>query len=238
MSGEKRMKRCPKCQTEKEETGFYKSKKRKDGLECWCKVCCSEKGKNYHSKNREKDNERTKEWYTNNKEKHLTTNKTWSNNNPDKVRAASKKWRDLNPDKVKELAGQWRKANPERVKANKRKWHAANSEGINQKRNRWNAEHPERVKDNALKYHYVITLEKYNEMFEKQGGMCGICGRHQSELKTSLHVDHDHQTGKIRGLLCTNCNTALGLLKENQDTLFSAQVYLACASVDNMKGVA
>lgn len=52
--------------------------------------------------------------------------------------------------------------------------------------------------------------KKYNELFEKQKGCCAICGKHQSELEKTLHVDHDHKTGKVRGLLCQRCNQALG----------------------------
>ncbi|MCH8329663.1 MAG: hypothetical protein IIB81_04705, partial [Nanoarchaeota archaeon] len=53
---------------------------------------------------------------------------------------------------------------------------------------------------------YGLTIEDYNNMFIEQGGCCGICGTHQSKLKLRLAVDHDQKTGKVRGLLCNNCN--------------------------------
>lgn len=59
---------------------------------------------------------------------------------------------------------------------------------------------------------YNIDLEDYNRMFTEQEGCCGICKRHQSEFKTALCVDHCHTTGKVRELLCDNCNTAIGKL--------------------------
>lgn len=59
---------------------------------------------------------------------------------------------------------------------------------------------------------YKLTLGSYNEMLTQQNGCCAICGRHQSEFKKSLGVDHNHITGKVRGLLCNNCNRSLGLL--------------------------
>lgn len=77
-----------------------------------------------------------------------------------------------------------------------------------------------------LKYHYSITLNEYNDMFEKQNGCCKICFRHQSEFKKSLAVDHDHKTGKIRGLLCSHCNRGLGSFYDNVEILKNAINYL------------
>ena len=60
-----------------------------------------------------------------------------------------------------------------------------------------------------LKRKYGMTLEDYERMLEAQGGVCAICGEPRPEERT-LHVDHDHETGEIRGLLCFRCNNALG----------------------------
>jgi len=76
------------------------------------------------------------------------------------------------------------------------------------------------------KWFYGISLEDYNEMFIKQNGCCKICKVHQSELTKKLHVDHDHKTGKIRGLLCHNCNLAIGRLKENPEIIAAALEYV------------
>lgn len=65
-----------------------------------------------------------------------------------------------------------------------------------------------------LKRFFKMTLEDYNLMLEKQGHKCAICGG--SDKDRRLCVDHCHKTGKIRGLLCINCNTVLG--KTNDDT--------------------
>lgn len=58
---------------------------------------------------------------------------------------------------------------------------------------------------------YKISPRQYEKFFEKQKGCCAICGRHQSEFKRILAVDHCHKTGKIRGLLCLKCNLNLGV---------------------------
>jgi len=67
-----------------------------------------------------------------------------------------------------------------------------------------------------------FTINDYNRSFQIQGGRCKICGRHQSELKGSLHVDHNHQTGYFRWLLCVACNQGLGMFKDNPDLLENA----------------
>jgi CRISPR/Cas system-associated protein Cas10 (large subunit of type III CRISPR-Cas system) len=71
-----------------------------------------------------------------------------------------------------------------------------------------------------------ITIEEFNKLFDKQEGRCAICGRHQIEFKRPLDVDHNHITGKIRGLLCNRCNIAIGLFSENIEVLQRAISYL------------
>ena len=69
--------------------------------------------------------------------------------------------------------------------------------------------------------------EDYEEAFVKQHGRCAICGcALNSSRYTRFAGDHDHKTGKLRGLLCTNCNTALGLFKDSIERLDSAKRYL------------
>ena len=58
-------------------------------------------------------------------------------------------------------------------------------------------------------------------MLHRQNGVCAVCG-----VGGKLHVDHDHETGLVRGLLCGSCNRALGLLKDNVDSLKMAIDYL------------
>lgn len=71
---------------------------------------------------------------------------------------------------------------------------------------------------------FSITEEDYQKMFDKQMGLCAICHKPESEIK--LAVDHDHDTGKVRGLLCKRCNMGIGLLGDNPDTLTNAVLYL------------
>ena len=77
---------------------------------------------------------------------------------------------------------------------------------------------------------YNITLATYTKMFKEQNGLCKICNKEGFTMKKShkvkLVVDHCHSSNKVRGLLCHNCNRALGLLKDDIDTLTRAIDYL------------
>lgn len=84
----------------------------------------------------------------------------------------------------------------------------------------------EQIKNTNLKSQYGITLDQWNQMFINQNGCCAICAIPQMELKRVLSVDHNHKTGKVRGLLCGNCNHALGQTKENIDIIEGLIDYL------------
>ena len=73
---------------------------------------------------------------------------------------------------------------------------------------------------------YGLTIEEYNQMFQAQGGACAICRRTQFTLCRSLAVDHCHKTGRVRGLLCTGCNLALGGFEDCPIRLDQAAFYL------------
>ncbi len=85
-------------------------------------------------------------------------------------------------------------------------------------------------KNYRLKQLYGITLEQYNQMFAKQNGFCAICGKKETTKNQynlrQLAVDHNHATGQVRGLLCSNCNLLLGCSKDNKEILLKAILYL------------
>lgn len=73
---------------------------------------------------------------------------------------------------------------------------------------------------------YGITKENWQELFSQQNGCCLICLKHQSELKAILVVDHDHVSGKVRGLLCHACNLIIGNANDDSSVLQRAINYL------------
>lgn len=80
-------------------------------------------------------------------------------------------------------------------------------------------------RDARLQATYGITLEQYNAMLATQGGVCIICGREPAP-KRPLVVDHNHLTGVVRGLLCEQCNTGIGLLGDDVLNLIKSAEYL------------
>src|ERR1035437_583338 len=81
-----------------------------------------------------------------------------------------------------------------------------------------------------LRTNYNITLEEYNVLFESQDGRCAICGTAETASGKSFAVDHNHDTGEVRGLLCIGCNAGLGNLREDPFIFESAMVYLRSAA--------
>lgn len=95
-------------------------------------------------------------------------------------------------------------------------WYQQNREKKDAQRRHFMETHPGYVRNASLKFRYGITQLDYDRFYQVQSGRCKICKRHQSELKTSLCVDHNHITGKIRGLLCRRCNLVLGVYENNK----------------------
>lgn len=105
----------------------------------------------------------------------------------------------------------WEVDNKNKRYANKRKHELAN---------------PLKTKARKYKYEYGITLEDYANLLAAQKDCCAICKKHKSEFKIAMHTDHDHKTGKIRGILCQKCNRGLGFFNDNKELLDSAKQYL------------
>ena len=112
---------------------------------------------------------------------------------------------------------EWRKANPEKTIELGRK-----------SAKKWLESHPNEAKVNDKRQklkQYNLTLEQFNALYEAQAGLCAICGLPEKQLHYRSHqvrllsVDHNHATGKVRQLLCSRCNTTLGLIGEDTELL-------------------
>jgi hypothetical protein len=88
-------------------------------------------------------------------------------------------------------------------------------------------------RETLLKSKFGITCEDYEELLEAQGGVCRICGRKCSTGRR-LAVDHDHNTGIVRGLLCLHCNVAIGYLEDDPERLRRAAEYLEDSLLKNL----
>lgn len=96
---------------------------------------------------------------------------------------------------------------------------------------------PHVEKGRALRESFGISLEQYQEMHDRQEGKCAICGQPETQFRQgklrALAVDHNHTTGKVRELLCSDCNTGIGKLKEDERILLNAIKYLKKHSSDH-----
>jgi hypothetical protein len=111
-----------------------------------------------------------------------------------------KKYREENRERRTAYQYAWKEKNPEQWKALQRKA--------------------------ALKRKFGISLDEYNKTLESQGNRCKICQLSKDESKVNFAVDHDHKTGRVRGVLCRDCNMGLGKFKDDSTLLSRALAYL------------
>lgn len=118
------------------------------------------------------------------------------------------------------------------AKAKRSAYYYANKERIKQREASRHAEAPHVRRNQVLRKKFGIGVDEYKAMLDKQGGLCAICRQPERAINAStravasMPVDHDHRTGKIRGLLCSHCNRAIGLFQDSPQILKSAINYL------------
>jgi hypothetical protein len=121
----------------------------------------------------------------------------------------------------------YRMKNLEKHRALVRKWHADHREISRARAKAHYHDNKDRHRDNRMKRNFGISLADYERLLEFQDGKCAICGRERpTRGDKMLQIDHCHKTGVVRGLLCSPCNTVLGFLEDNTDSLKKALAYL------------
>jgi hypothetical protein len=116
-----------------------------------------------------------------------------------------------NPAPAIERVLRWRRENPELYAERQRDYRESGRKAVADRKSH-------------LKRKYGLTPEQYDAMLAAQGGVCFICRENPGDLP--LHVDHDHETGAVRSLLCVRCNNALGLFQESHGMFQAAADYL------------
>lgn len=112
----------------------------------------------------------------------------------------SKKWGKQNKNRSYKIHKNYRESNPEKIK--------------------------EIQRNTKYKLNYGITTADFEKLYSSQGEKCEICKKSTDKISTNMCVDHDHDTGKVRGILCRKCNSALGLFTDNEEILENAISYL------------
>jgi hypothetical protein len=160
------------------------------------------------------------QYYLRHKEELLAKNKAWREANPDKMKASKDAWNSANKEEIAAYSKNYRKENNERVK----KW-----------KNDWYHNNPEKGKEmhrrHYFKRNYGLTPEDYERMKQERNNKCDICGnicdkRRKDGLPLEPCIDHDHNTKKIRGMLCNRCNQTLGRIEDDPDLLLKMIDYL------------
>lgn len=119
----------------------------------------------------------------------------WARDNQNKRTIYMKEYREKNRDKMNKQAN------------------------LSHKKHRF--KHKDKIRDYHLRRFYGLSLTQFNTMLENQKGCCLICNTNNPKGQGSFHVDHCHTTGKIRGLLCSNCNTKLGWFEKYSKEIIS-----------------
>lgn len=156
--------------------------------------------------------EHQRKYYLKHKDKVIAKSALYYSENKPKILKRLKKQYQNNPIPKLEQAKKWAKNNPDKVK---------------EKQKTWKERHPEKRKEilrNSRIRAYGISPETYYEMLEKQGNECAICKT--KSTRRAMNIDHDHKTGKVRGLLCDGCNLSLGHF-EREGFMEKVSKYLA-----------
>lgn len=166
--------------------------------------------KSYYEKNKEKRQARDREYYEKNKEAIKEKQRLWLLANPEYQKDKQKEWKEKNPTYQKE-------------------YYEANKEAVLEYGKDWRKNNPDKVamtvRKAALKRNYGLTIEQYEGMLAEQNNKCSIC---DSDLIPGIDtcVDHCHNTGAVRGILCSKCNKGLGLFLDSPERLYRAMEYL------------
>ena len=148
------------------------------------------------------------------KKKQAAYNRAWKRKNRKRWNAYKRALYAKDPTKILEQNAQWQKANLRKVL---------------EKNNQWKALNPAKVREHSRTKNLKskgLSVEQYDRFFTQQRGRCAICRRSQKLFSTRLCVDHCHRTGRVRGLLCRPCNSALGLFQDKERILLRAATYL------------
>jgi hypothetical protein len=149
------------------------------------------------------------------KKKRIEANRVWREANPEKVSAAERRYWAKNRDKLRAKNKNKYWADPAKHRQRAKEWAQAN---------------PERTRQNVRKAAWRragIDVAAAEATLAAHSGLCDCCGTTRPGGRWGWNLDHDHSTGKVRGVLCHNCNTAIGKLGDTLDGVMNAVRYLS-----------
>jgi transposase len=138
-------------------------------------------------------------------------------------------------ERKRERMKRWREANREHIQSYQKAWRVENAGAVAEYQKEYQKEYRERDEARAatmqrnLWKNYKMTPTEFNELWDAQSGRCSICSVDmvpRGRAKNSVAVDHNHENGAVRGLLCRSCNVGIGYLQDDPDLLIAAAEYL------------
>lgn len=195
------------------------------------KILTIERAKNWKKNNPDKVKKIAKRYYNENKEVLYLKKQEWRKKNPEKTYAQSKRYILKNKNKVRFWKREWTRKNSERLKKYKYDRYRKDINLSRKKHNDWlKNRYPmekkliRKTRQEIRRYRimYGLTIDEIEKIKVKQNYLCLICKKERK-----LCVDHCHNTGKVRGLLCGSCNRALGLMNDDKNIIKKAYEYLA-----------
>lgn len=185
-----------------------------------------EEKKAYNKKWREDNPEYSKKWYDENKEKIKACSKKYRKKNKEKIKWKRKKYNQKHKDKIKEYNKKYQKKHKEKIKWKKKKYNQEHKG----ERKAYYEKSKDKRKEAYLNRVYNLNIKDYDKILKQQGGVCAICRKKETNKRNGkticLSVDHCHQTGEVRGLLCIKCNIIIGNLKEDISLFYKCIKYL------------
>ena len=188
--------------------------------------------KEYGKKWRENNKEGIKKYRKKNPNKIKEAKRRHYQKHKEKIREKQKRYYQKNKKEIREKKKLYYKDNLEEIGKYRKEYYKKNGDYVRKKSREWKRKNRERDKENRIIRLYGINFKGFNEILKSQNNMCKICGILIEEKnlldrrKNGIVIDHNHKTGKVRGILCSPCNYILGNAKDNKKILKEAINYL------------
>jgi hypothetical protein len=176
--------------------------------------------------------EQRRRWAQENRERHREARRRYKERNPEKYRESQQRYERENAEAQAQRRADWARRNPEKRAATKRRYRQADPERVRDLDRQAKLRVPASIAAERRRRYtirrYGLTVAEYDEMLAHQDGGCAIC--HSEDPRgRNWSIDHCHETGRVRGLLCSLCNLGLGCFADKPERLLQAVAYLEAA---------
>ena len=167
-----------------------------------------------------------------NRERLTAQTKAWKAENKDRVAASDEKYREAHAAEIRERGAKYRQTQTAKVRASQKANHQRHPEKRQAFRQKYQQNGRSRIW--RLQHRYGLTPEDVAALLDVQGNVCAVCGKPFGTRKQ--YIDHDHGTGAVRGVVHMECNTLMGLAKDDPVLLEKAAAYLRRAALKYQRG--